>query len=125
MGGQLSTYVILLSYTDAGMRNAAYLSGHPRALRQLIEEAGGRLPYIWMTMGPYDFAAIMEANSDEDCAAIVLSLSSLGNFRTVTMRAFGEGDLPAIAEKIPSLEDQFENILRTVPGSGSGASVEV
>ena len=58
----------------------------------------------------------MEADSDEECAAIVLSLSSLGNFRTVTMRAFGEGDLPAIAQKIPSLEDQYKEILRLVPG---------
>ncbi len=115
----MATYVILLSYTDEGMRNAAYLSGHPRALRQLIEEAGGKLPYIWMTMGPYDFAAIMEADSDEECAAIVLSLSSLGNFRTVTMRAFSEGDLPAIAQRIPSLEDQYKEILRLVPGGGT------
>ena len=115
----MATYVILLSYTDEGMRNAAYLSSHPRALRQLIEEAGGKLPYIWMTMGPYDFAAIMEADSDEDCAAIVMSLSSLGNFRTVTMRAFSEGDLPAIARKIPSLEDQYNEILRMVPGGDS------
>lgn len=114
----MATYVILLSYTDEGMQNAAYLSGHPRALRKLIEEAGGKLPYIWMTMGPYDFAAIMEADSDEDCAAIVLSLSSLGNFRTVTMRAFSEGDLPAITRKIPSLEDQYKDILRSVPGTG-------
>ena len=112
----MATYVVLLSYTDQGMLNAGYLKEHPRALRQLIEEAGGSLPHIWMTLGPHDFVAILEAPTDEECAAIVLSLSSLGNFRTLTLRAFGEDDLPAIADKIPSLEDQFSDILRTLPG---------
>jgi hypothetical protein len=35
------------------------------------------------------------------------------------MRAFSEGDLPAIARKIPSLEDQYNEILRMVPGGDS------
>ena len=107
----MSTYVLLLNYTDTGVRNIRYLAEHVRAFRQAVEAAGGRLPHMYMTMGGFDFVAILEAPDDEACATIALGLASVGNFRTVTLKAFGEDSLGAIAERVPSLEDAISRIV--------------
>ena len=108
----MPTYVLLLQYTDEGIRNVRYLGEHIRAFRQAVEDAGGHLPHIYLTLGSYDFVAILEAPSDQDSASITLSLSSVGNFRTISLKAFGEDELDAISRKVPSLEDEMSRILR-------------
>ena len=109
----MPSYVLLLNYTDEGMRNIKYLPQHFSAFRQAVEGAGGRVPQMYLTMGQYDIVAIVEAPSDQTCVAIALGLSSLGNLRSTTLKAFGEGELPAVADNIPSLEDEFARILGT------------
>lgn len=104
-------YVLLLNYTDDGLRNVKYLPQHVSAIRQAVEAAGGRLPQIFLTMGQYDLIAIIEAPSDQTCCSIALGLSSLGNVRSTTLKAFGEDKLAEIAENVPSLEDEFARIL--------------
>ena len=108
----MPSYILLLNYTDQGMRNIKYLPQHVQAFRQAVESAGGRLPHVYLTMGQYDLVAIAEAASDEICASIALGLSSLGNVRCTTLKAFGEEELPNIVENIPSLEDEYARILR-------------
>ena len=108
----MPSYVLLLTYTDQGLRNIKYLPQHVNAVRRAVESAGGRLPSIYLTMGQYDLVAILEAPSDEVCASISLGLSSLGNVRSTTLKAFSEDELPAVVDNIPSLEDEFSRILR-------------
>lgn len=107
----MPTYVLLLTYTDQGMRNIKYLPQHASALRQAVEAAGGQMPHIYLTLGQYDLVAIVEALSDQACVSIALALCSVGNVRSTTMKAFGEEDLPQVVENIPSLEDEFTKIL--------------
>jgi uncharacterized protein with GYD domain len=108
---ELPSYVLLLNYTDEGMRNIKYLPQHVSALRQAVEAAGGRLPGAYLTMGQYDLVAIIEASSDEVCASIALGLCSLGNMRSTTLKAFSEEDFTNVVRSIPSLEDEFSRIL--------------
>ena len=108
----MPSYVLMLNYTDEGMRNIKFLPQHVSAFRQAVEAAGGRLPHVFLTMGQYDMVAIAEAASDEICASIALGLSSLGNVRCTTLKAFGEEDLPLIVQNIPFLEDEFNRILK-------------
>ena len=107
----MPTYILLLNYTDEGMRNIKYLPQHAIAFRHAVEAAGGRMPHIYLTMGQYDLVAIIEAPSDEVCVSISLGLCSLGNMRSTTLKAFGEEDLTKVVENIPSLEDEFNKIL--------------
>ena len=108
----MPTYILLLKYTDEGMRNIKYLPQHAQAFRQAVESAGGRMPNIYLTLGEYDLVAIIEALSDQACVSIALGLSSLGNVRSTTLKAFGEEEFPIIGDNIPSLEDEFARILR-------------
>ena len=114
----MPTYVLLLNYTDEGMRNIQYLPQHVTAFRQAVEAAGGRVPQIYLTMGQYDVIAIIEAPSDQACVSIALGLCSLGNMRSTTLKAFGGDDLPAIVENVPSLEEEFRRILREFRSTG-------
>ena len=107
----MPVYILLLNYTDEGMRNIRYLPQHVNAFRQAVESAGGHVPHMFLTMGQYDLVAIIEAPSDQVCVSISLGLSSLGNLRSITLKAFGEDDLPDVVEHIPSLEDEFTRIL--------------
>jgi uncharacterized protein with GYD domain len=43
----------------------------------------------------------MEAPDDETAAAVMLSLGSLGNVRTQTLRAFDSSEMKEIISKIP------------------------
>ena len=107
----MPSYVLLMNYTDEGLRNIKYLPQHVNAIRQAVESAGGHLPCIYLTMGHYDLVAILEAPNDQVCASISLGLSSLGNVRSTTLKAFGEDELPEVADHIPSLEEEFSRIL--------------
>lgn len=68
--------------------------------------------HVYLTLGEYDLVATIEAPSDEVCVSISLALGSLGNLRSTTLKAFREKDLPHIVEGIPSLEDEFNRMLR-------------
>jgi uncharacterized protein with GYD domain len=52
-------------------------------------------------MGEYDLVAVSEAPSDEVAATVGLALSSLGNVRTTTLRAFTKVEFAEIVRKLP------------------------
>lgn len=107
----MPSYVLLLNYTDEGIRNVKYLPQHVNAFRQAVEAAGGHLPHVYLTMGQYDLVVLIEAPTDQACASIALALCSLGNVRSTTLKAFTEEELMDLAEKVPSPEDDFSRIL--------------
>jgi hypothetical protein len=51
-------------------------------------------------VGPYDLVAISEFADDETATAFALAVSSQGNVRTTSMRAFDAGEMRAIIEKL-------------------------
>ncbi len=114
----MPSYVLLLNYTDKGIQNAKYMPQHISAFRQVIEAAGGKMPQAFLTMGAFDMVALIEAPSDEACLSIVLTLASVGNVRSTTLRAFPENDIPEAVRGIPSLEDDFSRILDYINPGG-------
>jgi len=62
---------------------------------------GGSLNQIFWTMGEYDVVGVLEAPDDESATAFALALSSQGNVRTSTMRAFDAGEMRQILAKVP------------------------
>ena len=57
----------------------------------MIEKAGGKMQFF-TTMGKYDFVLVVDIPKDEDMAAILLCLGSMGNFRSTTMKAWNEAE---------------------------------
>lgn len=95
----MSHYVILINWTDQGVRNAKDSPKRAVAARRLAEQAGGKLQ-IFYTMGQYDIVALAEAPNDETMMRINLSLGKLGNIRTTTLKAWTEKEAGKIIAKV-------------------------
>jgi len=100
----LSTYIILLKYTDEGIKRVIGSPiGSPKRIQEGIEamEAkGGKLIGFYSVMGSYDFVAIGKAPDDDSTSHFILKLGSLGNVRTVTFRAFTMKEFAEIVKKM-------------------------
>ena len=89
-------YVTLANFTDQGIRNYKDSPKRAQAFKEMVEAMGGTVHSVFWTMGQYDVVAITEAADDETAAAISVKQSSLGNVRTLTMRAFNADDIGRI-----------------------------
>lgn len=84
--------MILFNYTDQGIRAVKEAAGRLDGLRRRLRELGGELQAFYLTMGPYDTVAVVTLPDDATMARLALSLGAAGNVRTLTMRAFPEGE---------------------------------
>ena len=84
----MSTYLILWNWTDQGLRGFKESPKRVEAFRQLVEKNGGKVTQFLYTLGKYDGAALVEAPNDEALLKVTLSLGSLGNVRTTTLKAW-------------------------------------
>ena len=97
----MATYVSLLQFTDQGIRNVKDTTKRAEAAQALATKLGVKALEILWTLGPYDLVLIGEAPDDETMTAYCLSLASLGNVKTQTLRAFRAKEFDAILAKIP------------------------
>ena len=95
----MSHYIILINWTDQGVRNAKDSPKRAAAARRIAEQAGGKLQ-VYYTMGQYDIVALAEAPNDETIMRINLSLAKLGNIRTTTLKAWTEKEAGKIIAKV-------------------------
>lgn len=86
----MNTYVVLVNYTDEGMRTIKDSPSRADKVRQMLEAAGGAVKHLYLTMGEYDFVIVFEAPNDETMARVLLETGRLGTVRTKTMRAFSK-----------------------------------
>ncbi|HEX5062343.1 MAG TPA: GYD domain-containing protein [Kofleriaceae bacterium] len=94
-------YVTLAKLTDQGIRNYKDTVTRAEKWWAAIKEAGGRLIQEVWTTGDYDVVALFEAPDDETAASLSLQVSSLGNVRTTTSRAFSAEEVKKIIAKNP------------------------
>jgi uncharacterized protein with GYD domain len=96
----LPNYVILVNWTDQGIKNVKESASRAEVFQSAIENAGAKSTGLYYTLGKYDIVAIVEATNDELTASILYHTGSLGNIRTETLRAFSVSEGPNIIEKI-------------------------
>jgi uncharacterized protein with GYD domain len=97
----MPTYIILINYTDQGIRNIKDSPKRYDAAKKLLKGMGGEFKQFYLTMGAYDLAAVVEAPSDEAIAKFALAVGSLGNVRTTTLKAFPEDEYRKIIAALP------------------------
>jgi uncharacterized protein with GYD domain len=95
----MPTYVVLLNWTDQGVRADRDTVRRREQADALAEKHGARIEQVYCTMGHYDSVAIFEAPDDETVAAMVLDITSAGNLRTSTLRAFDHDEMQAIIQR--------------------------
>jgi len=88
----MARYILLVNWTDQGVKSVKDSPKRLDAARKLAETAGARLGDFYMTMGGYDMVAHVEAPDDATLAKFVLHLAGAGNVRTQTLKAFSEDE---------------------------------
>ena len=94
-------YIFLLKMTDQGIKTVKDLPKRVANARQAVEKAGGKWLDWNLTMGKYDAVGTAEMPSDEAAVTFALSLGSLGNVRSTTLKAFSESEMIKIVGKLP------------------------
>jgi len=88
----MKTYIILLNYTDQGIKNIKQSPARLDAARKAAEAMGAKLNEWYLVMGQYDAVLVGEAPNDEVMSRLMLTIGALGNVRTQTLSAFTESE---------------------------------
>ena len=88
----MRTFIVLGSFTDQGRRAIKSSPKRLDAARKVLERIGGKLTGFYLTMGPHDFVAVIQAKSDELVVKYVLALAARGDVKTTTLKAFPEDE---------------------------------
>ncbi len=97
----MATYIILVNYTDQGIRDIRDAPNRLDAAKALAQDLGGEFNHVYLTLGTYDIVAVLELPNDEAAAKFALAVGSRGNVRTTTLKAF--------------LEDEYREIIAALP----------
>ena len=97
----MARYIMLMNWTDQGIRNAKETVNRARAARQSLETLGVGLGDVYWTVGPYDIVALVDAPDDATLTKAGLALGMQGNVRSTTLRAFAEQEMEQITKALP------------------------
>ena len=97
----MPTYVLLVNYTEQGVKKIKDSPQRLDAGRKMAKKLGVELKSHFLTLGGYDNVDIIEAPDDQAVAKFALSLASLGNVRTTTLKAFNEAEYRDIIGALP------------------------
>ncbi len=96
----MATFIVLLNFTDQGIRNVKETPGRYEKFRTMAEKQGVTVKNVYWTVGHYDIVMVLEG-ADEAVTTALLKLGSLGNVRSQTLRGFSA--------------DEFKNIISNMP----------
>jgi uncharacterized protein with GYD domain len=94
-------YVVLASFTDQGIRSIKDTTKRADAAKETAGRFGVKMREIFWTQGKYDLVTLCEAQDEASIAAFGLALSSGGNVRFQTLRAFTRDEMTGILSKMP------------------------
>ena len=86
----MARYILLMNWTDQGIKNVRESPGRLDAGRAVAKKMGCEIREFYMTAGASDMVAMVEAPDDATLAKFNLTLAMGGNVRTTTLKAFPE-----------------------------------
>ena len=93
-------YISLMRWTSQGVAGLPAWRDRVEEGERLIEEAGGQLIGVYVTLGRYDVVEIFEAPDDHTAAEIIMKLQRFGAEHTETLRAFSRDEAEAIIRRL-------------------------
>ena len=88
----MSKYIMLLNWTEQGIKTVKDSANRYDAAKTAAKAAGCTLEAVYLTFGTYDLVVIVDAPSDEAMATFNLRTAMAGNIRATTLKAFPEAD---------------------------------
>jgi len=96
----MAMYFVLVNWTEKGIQQVKDSPKRFDTAKRVLQEMGGDIKSVYLTMGECDLIMICEASDDAVMARFVMQLGMLGFVRTRTLKAFPES---AYREIIASL----------------------
>lgn len=96
----MATYIVLGQFTDQGIRNVKDTLKRVEGVKETAKKVGATVKEVYWTIGQYDVATIVDAPDDAAMTAFLLSVASLGNVRTQSLRAFSADEIGRIIGKM-------------------------
>src|SRR5262249_25608032 len=96
----MARYISLIKFADQGIRNVKDTVKRGDAATAEAEKLKMKIIDEYWTMGAYDGVVLFDAPDDETMTAFACKVSSLGNVKTETMRAFRKDEMESILSKI-------------------------
>jgi uncharacterized protein with GYD domain len=93
-------FISLMRWTSTGRAGLPAWRDRVEEGERMIEEAGGKLVGVWVTLGQYDVVEVFDAPSDEVALEIITKLQRHGAEETETLRAFTREEAEEIIRKL-------------------------
>ncbi|MGD1036452.1 MAG: GYD domain-containing protein [Roseiarcus sp.] len=97
----MPTFMLSLNWTDQGVRGVKDAPKRAQASRDLAKKVGVEIKQIYLTSGDADLVFIIDAPNGDNAAKFALALSTLGNLRTRTARAWPEAEFLKLVSELP------------------------
>ena len=95
----MATFITIGNFTDQGIRNVKESPDRAEAFKEIAARHGVTVKDIFWTVGQYDIALVLEG-AEESVTSVLLSVGSLGNVRTQTLRAFSAAEMSPIIDNV-------------------------
>jgi uncharacterized protein with GYD domain len=96
----MTTHISLCNFTDQGLRTIKDTTQRAEAVKTAAAKFGAKMTQLYWTQGAYDLVAVIEANDEASAAAFALAISSAGNIRMQSLRAFTIDEMSGILAKL-------------------------
>ena len=93
-------YVSLMRWTSQGVAGLPGWRERVEEGERLIQDAGGTLVGVYVTLGRYDVVEIFEAPDDGVAIEILMKLQRFGAEHTETLRAFTRDEAEQIIRRL-------------------------
>jgi uncharacterized protein with GYD domain len=93
-------YISLMRWTSQGLAGLPGWRERVEEGQRTIEQAGGRLVGVYVTLGRYDVVEIFEAPDDEIAVEILMKLQRYGAEHTETLRGFTREEAEEIVRRL-------------------------
>ena len=97
----MPTFICFLNWTDQGAKAVKDVPARSKAADDLITGLGGRRVCGYVTTGQYDVVLVVEMPTGEAMTKLAVALTSRGNVRTTTVRAFSPEEFGKLAAEAP------------------------
>jgi uncharacterized protein with GYD domain len=93
-------YISLMRWTSKGLAGLPGWRERVEDGERIIEQAGGTLVGVYVTLGRYDVVEIFDAPDDETAIEILMKLQGFGAEHTETLRAFTREEAEEIVRRL-------------------------
>jgi uncharacterized protein with GYD domain len=95
------TFICTLGWTEQGIKAVKDAPKRAKAAQELAKKVGVDIKNVYMTSGDDDIMMILETESGDNVAKFALALSSQGNVRTRTVRAWSAEEMTKLISELP------------------------